>query len=300
MSHAHHPAGINRRRVLTAAAAGASLFALAACASSASAHRSPGGLASIEVFDRDSGQVVPTYNKDGRQFVPGRPGARYALRLRNLTQGRLLVVLSVDGVNVISGETADWRQTGYVLDPGRSADINGWRKSGTEVAAFEFAPIERSYAAQTGRPDHVGVIGMAAFRERVVLAPPPPAAPPIAAAAQPRSERRSADAAAEPSAQAAGKSSSSENSAAADAAIGRLDRQERLERLGTGHGQREWSVSRRTSFDRATALPEQVTQLEYDSFERLVAAGVISAPIAYVRPRPFPASSGFVPDPPAR
>ena len=189
-------------------------------------------------------------------------------------------------------KTADWRQTGYVLAPGQSADINGWRKSGTEVAAFEFAPIERSYAAQTGRPDNVGVIGMAAFRERVAL-PPPPAAPPIAGAA--RSERRSADAAAEPSAQAAGKSSSSENSAAADAAIGRLDR------LGTAHGQREWSESRRTSFDRATSFPEQVTQLEYDSHERLVAAGVISAPIAYVRPRPFPSNpSGFVPDPPAR
>ena len=70
MIHAKPLAAINRRRVLTAAAAaGASLFALAACASSASAHRSPGGLASIEVFDRDSGQVVPTYRKDGRQYV---------------------------------------------------------------------------------------------------------------------------------------------------------------------------------------------------------------------------------------
>ena len=291
MSQTLRPAAMTRRSVLTAVAAGASLFALAACATDASAHRGLGGLASIEVFDRDSGQVVPTYTKDGRRFVPGRPGARYALRLRNLTQGRLLVVLSVDGVNVISGETADWGQTGYVLDPGRSADINGWRKSGTEVAAFEFAPIERSYAAQTGRPGNVGVIGMAAFRERVVL-PPPPAAPPIAGAA--RSERRSADAA-EPSAQAAGKSLSSENSAAADAAIGRLDR------LGTGHGQREWSVSRRTSFDRATSSPEQVTQLEYDSHERLVAAGVIADPVAHVRPRPFPSNqAGFVPDPPAR
>ena len=83
---------------------------------------------------------MPVYHKDGRHFVPGRPGARYALRLRNLTHPRVLVVLSVDGINVISGETADWRQVGYVLDPGRSYDINGWRKSGSEVAAFEFAP----------------------------------------------------------------------------------------------------------------------------------------------------------------
>ena len=288
MSQTHRNAGITRRSLFTALAAAASLFALAGCASTASAHQR---VASLEVFDRDTGQALQTYHKDGRQFVPGRPGARYAVRLRNLTSARVLVVLSIDGVNVISGETADWRQVGYVLDPGRSYDINGWRKSNTEVAAFEFAPIERSYAALTGRPGNVGVIGMAAFRERVVAPPPAaviaPPAPPLAA----RSETRAADAAGA-SAQAAAPAPAGEKSVAADAAGGRL---------GTGHGQREWSVSRRTSFERASSSPEQVIQLEYDSYERLVAAGVIPDPYAYVRPQPFPSNqSGFVPDPPVR
>jgi len=277
------PAALSRRSLLTTLASAASLFVLAGCATGAAAHQS---LAALEVFDRDSGQVLPTYVKDGRRFVPGRPGARYALRLRNLTPARVLVVLSVDGVNVISGETADWRQVGYVLDPGRSADINGWRKSGTEVAAFEFAPIERSYAALTGRPGNVGVIGMAVFRERPT---PPPVvmAPPIAS----RSERRAADAA-EPGALGSAQSSALDKSVAESSAGARL---------GTGHGQREWSVSQRTTFERASASPEQVSQLEYDSRERLVAAGVIADPYAYTRPRPFPANPpGFVADPPAR
>ena len=283
MNHTLPPAALSRRSLLTVTASAAAIFALASCASPALAHQ---GLASLEVFDRDSGQVLPAYAKDARRFIAGRPGARYALRIRNLTGARVLVVLSVDGVNVVSGETADWRQTGYVLDPGRSADINGWRKSGSEVAAFEFAPIERSYAAQTGRPGNVGVIGMAVFRER-----PPPApvaeAPPIAA----RSERR-ADAAAAPGALGAALSPLREQSAAADAASSKL---------GTGHGQREWSVAQRTAFERASASPEQVSQLEYDSFERLVAAGVIADPYASPRPRPFPSNhAGFVPDPPAR
>ena len=280
-----------RRRLLAAVAAAAGLVPLAGCASTSLAHES---LASLEVFDRDTGQVVATYHKDGRRFVPGRPGARYALRLRNLTPTRVLVVLAVDGINVISGETADWRQVGYVLDPGRSYDINGWRKSGSEVAAFEFAPIERSYAAQTGRPDNVGVIGMAAFRERPAAPPSayvaPPPSPPIAA----RAERRAADATGA-GGQATAQSPANEKSAAADAAGARLGS------LGTGHGQREWSVSRRTDFERATPAPEQVVQLEYDSVERLIAAGVIPGPYAYVRPRPFPANQpGFVPDPPVR
>ncbi len=277
------PSVVSRRSLFTAVASAAALLALAGRATGASAHR---GLASLEVFDRDSGQVVPTYTKEGRQFVPGRPGARYAVRLRNLTHARVLVVLSIDGVNVISGETADWHQVGYVLDPSRSFDINGWRKSGTEIAAFEFAAIERSYAALTGRPGNVGVIGLAAFRERPV-SPPPPATPPIAA----RSESRAADAN-EPSTLGATQPPAREKSAAADSAGSRL---------GTGHGQREWSVSRRTHFERATTSPEQVTQLEYDSYERLVAAGVIVDTQAYARPRPFPTNQpGFVPDPPAR
>jgi hypothetical protein len=289
MSRSDPPATLARRSLLAAIASAAGMLALAGCASTAQAHQ---GLASLEVFDRDTGQVVTTYRHGGRQFVPGRPGARYALRVRNLTPARVLVVLAVDGVNVISGETADWHQVGYVLDPGRSYDINGWRKSGSEVAAFEFAPIERSYAAQTGRPENVGVIGMAAFRERQppssYVAPPP--SPPVAA----RAERHGADAAGA-SGQAAAPSPANEKSAAADAASARLGS------LGTGHGQREWSVSRRTAFERATSGPEQVTQLEYDSFERLVAAGVVRGPYAYVRPRPFPANqAGFVPDPPLR
>jgi hypothetical protein len=159
------PGALNRRHWLALAAQAGGWLGLAGCAGPVGAAH-PSRLATLEVYDHDSGQVAPVYEQGGRLFVPGRPGARYALRLRNLSGGRLLVVLSVDGINVISGETADWRQVGYVLDPGRSYDINGWRKSGTEIAGFTFAPIERSYAALTGRPGNVGVIGMAVFRER--------------------------------------------------------------------------------------------------------------------------------------
>jgi hypothetical protein len=216
MNHRHPPTRLRRRSLLSA---------IATAATPAAARQA---LASIEVFDRDSGQVLPTYSHDGRRFVPGRPGARYAVRLRNLTTARVLIVLSIDGVNAITGETADWRQSGYVLDPGASYDINGWRKSSTEVAAFVFAPIERSYAAQTGRPGNVGVIGMAAFRERPAPVPSPalsmPAGPPIAARAESR-RQDAAESGAAGGAQLAGSAKSAvENAAGA--------------RLGTGHGQR--------------------------------------------------------------
>lgn len=287
------PAPLSRRLLLAGLATGAALFTLPGCASEPSHGQ---GLATLEVYDRDSGRLVPTYTRHGRQYVPGRPGARYALRLRNLTDRRVLVVLSVDGINVINGQTADWSQTGYVLDARRWYDINGWRKSDTEVAAFEFAPIERSYAARTGRPDHVGVIGMAVFRELVPVRPALAPVPPAVA----RSETGPAPTAAAPAGPPA------PGAALAGAARDKVAQSENssdersTSRLGTGHGQREWSVSRRTAFERASATPDQLLQIEYDSFERLVAAGVIPRqPVPADRPSPFPNSPmAFVPDPP--
>jgi len=55
-----------------------------------------------------------------------------------------------------------------------------WRKSADEVAAFTFTASPNSYAARTGRPANVGVIGVAVFRERQqpqVFQPPVPAEP---------------------------------------------------------------------------------------------------------------------------
>ena len=39
-----------------------------------------------------------------------------------------LAVTAVDGINVVSGETAKFDQRGYVFDPWVAYDIAGWRK----------------------------------------------------------------------------------------------------------------------------------------------------------------------------
>ncbi|MDP3669271.1 MAG: hypothetical protein Q8R69_06240, partial [Telluria sp.] len=136
-----------------------------------------GRLADIQVVDRDSGETLTVYRHQGEHWVAGRPGARYAVSVRNATPGRVLGVVSVDGVNVISGETAAWQQTGYVLSPWQQHAITGWRKSDAEVAAFHFTASSASYAERTGRPAHVGVIGVAVFREKPLPSPPPAVMP---------------------------------------------------------------------------------------------------------------------------
>src|ERR1700677_2894607 len=125
-----------------------------------------GGLAQIAVIDRETGVALSLHYYRGEYWVAGRPGAKYSIEIHNRLGERLLAVTSVDGVNVLSGETAAWDQAGYVFNPGERYQVTGWRKSDAEVAAFTFAESPNSYAERTGRPANIGVIGVAIFRER--------------------------------------------------------------------------------------------------------------------------------------
>ena len=128
-------------------------------------------LADVEVVDRSTGERLPIYWHEGQRWIAGTPGHRYAMTLRNRTGARIMTVVSVDGVNAISGETADVDQGGYVLGPWQSFDVLGWRKSRDNVADFVFTAVADAYASRTGRPDNVGVIGVAVYSE--ALAAPP-------------------------------------------------------------------------------------------------------------------------------
>src|SRR5690606_22941457 len=136
-------------------------------------------LVRIDIVDREHGHWLPTYQARHDTWIAGTPGHRYGVRLTNTSGERVLVVLSIDGVNAVSGQTAHPSQTGYVLAPFQSAEINGWRKSHRDLAAFVFTALDDSYAARTGRPDNVGTIGVAVFRERS-LPRPVHTSPPIA------------------------------------------------------------------------------------------------------------------------
>src|SRR5215203_3774880 len=63
-------------------------------------------LARVDVYDRSADRALPIYRHHGRQYVEGQTGNEYAVRIRNCSNGRLLAVLSVDGVNAVTGATA--------------------------------------------------------------------------------------------------------------------------------------------------------------------------------------------------
>jgi hypothetical protein len=275
------------------------LLALTACAAAPSTHA--GSLVDLAVVDRDTGETLRTYSHHGKLYVAGSPGHRYSVRMINRTSGRVLTVLSVDGVNAITGQTASANQSGYVLSPWESAEIAGWRKSDDEIAQFNFTSLPDSYASRTGRPANVGVIGVAVFTERTYWrdreadmsrneAPPPPPATSTSEGIAGRAQAPAADAA-KPLAQPMPSEAQAEKRTSAGAIA-------KDERLGTGHGAREYSHIDTTTFERSTTWPTEQVAIYYDSFRNLVAQGIIERPIARQDPQPFP--NGFVPDPPAR
>jgi hypothetical protein len=271
-----------------------------------------GGLADVQIIDRDTGSALPMYRSRGEYWVAGRPGARYSIMIQNHRGERILAVTAVDGINVISGETGAWSQSGYVFSPGERYEIAGWRKSNAEIAAFNFTAAGNSYAERTGRPANVGVIGVALFLERAApvrwfdrqsrdrkseesgyaqnriegdaVGGAARAAPPILAATAP-----AAPAASPPAPQFAEIQPNVPNSNPAPA-----------QKLGTGHGARETSYVQDTTFDRLSSTPNELIKIRYDSYENLLAMGVVPTRPAWQRPNPFPDSpiQRYVPDPP--
>ncbi|MBV9344072.1 MAG: hypothetical protein JOZ03_03690 [Gammaproteobacteria bacterium] len=245
-----------------------------------------GALADVTIVDRDTGATLPVIYHHGEYWVAGTPSARYAIRIGNRSGGRLLAVTAVDGINVITGASAAFGQGGYVFEPGESYEISGWRKSDREVAAFTFTALADAYASRTGRPENVGVVGVALFRERAPAAVIAPGAEGF-----PRAPM-AADAARESNAAMAGQGA--ERLAGAAAAV--------APRLGTGHGTRESSYVTETLFERQQEHPSEVIRIRYDSLENLIALGVVHRPRPTpARPEAFPGSNAadrYVPDPP--
>jgi hypothetical protein len=239
-----------------------------------------GNLADVTVYDRNSGQILPVYSADGERYIAGRPGNEYEVIIRNNTAEDLLAVVSVDGVNVVSGDTASPAQSGYLIGAWRSMSIAGWRKSLSRIATFYFTEHSDAYATRTGRPDDVGVIGVAVFKRKYV--------PPVELQGEPRpqlhrDERRGA--------------ADSSNADASGARPAAPSAQAAEKSLGTGHGRSENSHARYVQFERESDSPNEVIAIRYDTRANLIARGIIREPAHQSRREPNPFPGRFVPDP---
>lgn len=129
----------------------------------------------VDLSIRVKGKDIAELGHEGRTYVEGREGTEYAVHLRNRNGYRVLVVLSIDGVNAITGQpvTDSPTERGYVLSAGESQTIHGFRLDDTAVANFRFAAADKGYASkEKGLAGTTGVIGVRVYKEKV--APPAP------------------------------------------------------------------------------------------------------------------------------
>jgi hypothetical protein len=123
------------------------------------------GVLTVRLTDED-GSTLPTFHSNGRMLVQGEIGQRYLISISNQSANRFEAVVTVDGLDVIDGRAGSFAKRGYLIQPFGSVEIDGFRQSMDEVAAFRFGSVRGSYAAKKGNDRNVGVIGVAVFAER--------------------------------------------------------------------------------------------------------------------------------------
>lgn len=250
-------------------------LALLACSTpgTALAHQTArSGAYTVELVD-EGGRQLPTFHHRGRTYVLGTHGARYLLRIRNQTGGRIEVVASVDGRDVVDGKPASVSRPGYLVEAWGQVVIDGFRLSHASVAAFRFATVESSYAARMGDARDVGVIGVAVFTE----APPPQPVPHLH---QPDDHLSRLDGAAEE--ESAGAGGDASRSAQAPSAtppaegLARSRPEAKKERpgLGTGFGEQHESQVVEVAFERSSSTPAAMLSVRYDDRPGLLALGI--------------------------
>ena len=127
----------------------------------------------VEIID-DIGNVFRQISSSSksyqvtRAYVQAKKGKRYSLRLRNMSNRHVGVVIAVDGRNILTG-TKSWLRSDekmYILSPYETATYKGWRTAKNRVNRFFFTSANHSYANAWQDRSAMGVIALAVFNEK--------------------------------------------------------------------------------------------------------------------------------------
>jgi hypothetical protein len=210
----------------------------------------------------------------GQNYVLAQKGHRYTLRIHNHSPQRIEAVATVDGLDVLDGKRGSYAKHGYLIEAYSFVDIDGWRLSDHDVAAFRFSSVAASYAGRTGRARNVGVIGVAIFPEREVvtrIAPPQP--PPMHHMELPA--RSQEDHVSQESAGAAAPSMKGSTQNRALRSEQRARSPQSRPGLATAFGERLGSPVQSVSFQRRNpSHPSCILGLRYNDHQGLLAMGV--------------------------
>jgi len=209
----------------------------------------PGG---VDIAIAVDGLPLPIYEKNGRNWIAGEPGKAYAIVVRHRVSGRIEVLESVDGRDVLRDQLALLSNKGMIIT-GEWTN-HGWRIDDNTTRDFVFSDPASSIAAQaTGSAENVGVIGVAIFTEKAPVY--------RASASYSRASGQSVMDSAFRSEMTV-KSLTGDMSRTAD--------------LGTGMGETRHDSVGHTVFERANVFPAAMVEIQYRSMAWLLENGIVN------------------------
>ena len=133
----------------------------------------------FELHVRPNGRhIADEYQHNGHVWIEGREGSRYELLFKNNSQQRALAIISVDGLDILTGKPAGSGSPGYVVNPYSELVVPGWKINNQEAAEFYFSRKSSSYVAKIGGSvSNTGVIGAMVFSESPLIMQFPPSRP---------------------------------------------------------------------------------------------------------------------------
>ncbi|QAV24383.1 hypothetical protein [Proteus hauseri] len=112
-------------------------------------------------------KIIPLYQIKNNQYtLYGKENERYIIYLNNINKQKSYeVVVTVDGLDVISGKSASYQNRGYLLRPGDDLFIEGFRKNEQQVAVFRFGLADEGYVNfnTEGDKKNIGIIYVSVF-----------------------------------------------------------------------------------------------------------------------------------------
>lgn len=127
----------------------------------------------MEVAILVNGKPIPEfYHERHRHIVVPKTGVEYTIQVKNLSDQRVLLVASVDGLSVMNGEVFSGKGgSGYVIAPYSTFNIQGWRRGTDQIATFLFESPENSVADRKGTDSQIGKIRLIAIMEKQEVVP---------------------------------------------------------------------------------------------------------------------------------
>ena len=115
-----------------------------------------------------NGKPVKQHYHQNNTYVEGRSGTEYSIEIKNDSFVKKLAVITVDGINVLSGNVqGNEKGLGYIVNGHGTLNVKGTRADQDTVGAFKFCPKDSSYCNEQGLKGNNGVIGVRMYDEVV-------------------------------------------------------------------------------------------------------------------------------------